>query len=71
MHPCWRDIDLSHNKDTLPGEDEKGVLSCLCAYVHMYACENQHFYFPLFLFIASHSNAFSAPRLPPLSVDLF
>lgn len=28
MHPCWRDTDLSHNKDILPGEREKCVLVC-------------------------------------------
>lgn len=38
MHPCWRDIDLWHNKDTLPVEEEKGVLCCLCACAHIYVC---------------------------------
>lgn len=30
MPPCWRGADLSHNKDSLPVEREKCVLSCLC-----------------------------------------
>lgn len=35
MHPCWRDTDLSHNKDILPGGDGE-VCALRCVYARVW-----------------------------------
>lgn len=49
VHPCWQDTDLSHNKDTLPGERRKCVLCSLYDCVrnkrNMMGEKNLHLFF--------------------------